>query len=258
MVLEFGLIGDGHIAQKHRNAIKKVGGAIRFVYDPKYTKADGFRFLSLSKRSEWIEFCRPLDYVVICSPTYLHREHLINVLKYAPNRTQVIVEKPMCLPWEPVIDDDRINVCLQLNWFPVPDFGKPKKIFVRMVRDEEYFKSWKGDPKLTGGIFYNLFIHYIVLAQKLKIPFVGIVSRHGKQIRTIEYHINNGTFVDIDINAVDMDILYSCMYYDILLGKGVKPKDLFYIHWLLERNSYLFGFGESVLNKEIIIDYDLY
>jgi len=264
MTLKFGLIGDGYIAQRHRQAIKAVGGKIINLYDPKYAEPDAklgssiAYYTSLSKYSEWLNFCRDLDFVCICSPTNLHREQIIKVLNSAPAKTQIIVEKPLCLPWEPMIYDDKINVCLQLNWLPKKEYSWPHKIFVRMVRGEAYFRTWKGDPKLTGGIFYNLLIHYIFLAQKLRIPFDGIVSTHGVQIRELHYKDRNGKHFIEDLNLVNMNLLYERMYRDILIGNGIKPKDLFYTHWMLERNSQLFGYGKNCLDKEIRIDYELY
>ena len=150
----------------------------------------------------------------------------------------------MVLPWESIIDDSRINVVLQLRWMDLPDSASLIK--VTMVRDKNYFKSWKGDPKNTGGLFYNLFIHYIDLAMILGADFEGAVKSEGKQIRVID---------DIDISKIDTDELYTKMYSDIINhNKGVKPEELFYLHWLLNRNSDIYGFGMDALNKKIYIE----
>lgn len=235
MALKFGLIGDGAIAQKHRFAIKENGAKLSRIYDPKY-KGD----------------CHPLDddffndlyAVTICSPSHLHREHIKLALNH---NVKIIVEKPAFLPWEPPIDDDRINIVLQLRWLDLPETAE--KVKITMVRDEQYFKSWKGDPKKTGGLFYNLFIHYIDLADRLGAQFEGLVKPVGKQIRMID---------DMDIMTFDMNDLYSRMYNDIVNhNTGVKPSDVFYLHWLLNRNSDIYGFGADVLNKKIKIKREL-
>lgn len=233
--MKFGLIGDGKISNRHKNAVKTNGGVIEKVHDPKYgdlnTPLDA-------------EFFDGLDYVIICSPSYLHREHIKLCLQYDK---RIICEKPMCLPWEPAIDDDRVNIVLQLRWLN----GLPKRadlIKVVMARNEEYFKLWEGDPRLTGGLLYHLFIHYIDLALVLNAKFEGVVIPEGEQVRMID---------DYDIFKVDMDLAYADMYSDIInYDKGVKPRDLFYLHWWLDRNSDIYGYGTDLLNKKIIIEHE--
>ncbi len=222
--MKFALIGDGKIAKYHRAAIEHVGGDLAWVQDPKYGSTFG---------KEWV------NYAVICSPSNFHRQQVKMLLGRA---SYVIVEKPMCLPWEPIIDDDRINVVLQLRYMDLPkDAGT---IHVRMVRDAEYFKTWKGSPRLTGGLFFNLFIHYIDLAILLDADFNGLVSSAGKQERMID---------DLDIGTVDMQTCYNRMYEDIVQGGGIKPRDIFYLHWILERNSEYVGYGHDALEKDVYL-----
>jgi len=159
---------------------------------------------------------------------------------------KIICEKPMCLPWEPVIDDDRVNVVLQLRWMDLPK--KANLIKVTMARNDAYFKLWEGNPRKTGGLLYHLFIHYIDLALLLDAKFEGRVISEGKQIRMVD---------DIDIMKLGMNDLYFKMYNDIINhDKGVKPKDLFYLHWWLDRNSDIYGYGTDLLDKKIIIEHD--
>lgn len=237
MELKFGLIGDGVIAQKHKYTIDSIGGDIIKIYDPiKYNRGGELYCNELNKY-----FFEDLDYVVICSPSFLHREHTKLSLYYDK---RVIVEKPASLPWEPLIDDDRISVVLQFRWLDLPK--KADFVKVTMVRDEKYFKSWKGDPKETGGLFYHLFIHYIDLALILGARFEGIVQPEGRQIRLID---------DMDLMKVDMNELYVKMYSDIVnKNKGVKPRDIFYLHWLLNRNGEMHGLGLDAMNKKISIE----
>ena len=232
MELKFGLIGDGKISERHKVAVVNNGGQITEIYDPKYNN----KKIKLDKK-----FFEDKDYIIICSPSNFHRDHIKLALKY---NKKIIVEKPMVLPWESIIDDDKINVVLQLRWMDLPSRANLIKII--MVRDKDYFKSWKGDPKNTGGLFYNLFIHYIDLATIIGANFEGLVKPEGKQVRMID---------DIDISKIDMDELYIKMYNDIVNhNKGVKPKDFFYLHWLLNRNSNIYGFGKDALNKYIYIN----
>lgn len=223
--MRFGLIGDGHIAQYHRAAI---GDRLINVYDPKYCNGQ----LSDS-------FFKNLDVAVICSPSYMHYQHIKLALR---NNCKVIVEKPYILPWEPEIDDDRINIVLQLRHLDLPD--KASQVSVTMVRDEDYFKSWKGDPQLTGGIFYNLFVHYIDIANRLGADFCGKVASEGKQSRLIDGK---------DILNVDMAGLYDAMYRKILTGLGTKPKDIRYLNYVMAIYSQKYGFGRNAVGKEVYI-----
>jgi hypothetical protein len=120
---------------------------------------------------------------------------------------------------------------------------KAKNVEVVMARNEDYFKSWKGNIQQTGGVFPLLFIHYIDLAIKLNSTFTGLVIPEGKQIRRID---------DFDLMKVDMDNLYSKMYHDICYNdKGIKPKDTMFLNWIMERAGWIFGHGYDILGKKI-------
>ena len=237
-MIRFGILGDGYIAERHKKAIEYVGGEIVFVYDPKYGKKQKFD----------IQIHKDI-YIVICSPTYLHREQIKEFLK-APF-VKIIVEKPMCLPWEHLIDDDRINIVLQLRYLPLPSSADLVKVI--MIRGDEFWNSWKGNPRLTGGYMYEFFIHYVDLAIKLNADFSGLVLKEGKGERSIYY---NNDYV-LDITKHNMQNLYNKMYEDIIENKGIKPRDIFYLHWLLNRNSEKYGFSKNIIGKEVIIKKEL-
>ena len=223
--MRFGLIGDGQIARYHRKAIEYVGEELAWVFDPKYENCP--------MPDKWV------DYAVICSPSQFHRKHILSALLRSD---RVICEKPCCLPWETLVDDDRINVVLQYRWAPLP--RKARNVRVTMIRDAAYFDSWKGNPRLTGGFFFNLFIHYIDLAIQLGADFHGLVAHEGKQERWVD---------DIDLFQFDIQALYNRMYEAILNGYGVKPSELFYLHYIMERCSRENGFNKALIGKEIHI-----
>ena len=225
-MIYFGLLGDGYIAQFHKKAIEHVGGKLINIYDPiKYDTKD---------------FIGNMEYMVICSPSNCHYGQVRQSLELG---YKVITEKPMCLPWEPLIDDDRINVVMQLRWLPLPD--KANLVKVKMVRDKAYFESWKGDPKKTGGAYFHLFIHYIDLANQLGADFEGKIVSEGKQERWID---------DLDILSFDTQDLYNRMYEDIIKGDGIKPRELYYLYWQLNRNSDMNGYGENLIGKKLYIE----
>ena len=248
MPIKFALIGDGAIAKYHREAIKHVGGELIWVLDPKYS--------DLAKIEDIEAGLYPSpDYVIIASPSNYHRSQIKMILTCEKFKGQIICEKPAFLPWEMPIDSDRINIVLQLRYLP----NLPKKadlVSVRFVRDEAYFKSWKGDARNTGGLFCNLFIHYIHLAQILGADFEGVVSEHGEQERFIR-RWGVGQYDKIDILNIDNQACYNRMYEDIIEGKGIKPRELFYLSWTLARNSEIFGYGKGSLGRTITIKNEL-
>ena len=280
MPIKFALIGDGTIAKYHREAIKHVGGELleQNITDPKYAPTEYTQenpgnnlfskigvysslesFLLVERLKDeglcsWKETTPKFDYISICSPSHLHRQQIKDILNVCPN-IKIICEKPAFLPWEMPIDSDRINIVLQLRYLP----NLPKKadlVSVRFVRDEAYFKSWKGDARNTGGLFCNLFIHYIHLAQILGADFEGVVSEHGEQERFIR-RWGVGQYDKIDILNIDNQACYNRMYEDIVEGKGIKPSDLFYLSWTLARNSEIFGYGKGSLGRTITIKNEL-
>ena len=267
-MLKFALIGDGAIAKYHKKAIKHVGGDLQYIIDPKYTpeykKTKPFSDTGAEILPN-IHFPHYIDYAVICSPTQFHRPQIQEILKTGHILRGIICEKPAFLPWEPIIENDMINIVLQLRYLPnLPE--KADLVSVRFVRDEAYFKSWKGDARNTGGLFYNLFIHYIDLAIRLDANFEGIVSEHGLQERFIKSNICSPKEIDpyhrchetrIDILNIDIQACYNKLYEDIIEGKGIKPKDLFYLNWILNRNSEIFGYGRDGIGKIITIKNEL-
>jgi hypothetical protein len=62
---------------------------------------------------------------------------------------------------------------------------------------------------------------------------------------------------DMDILAFNFDSLYTKMYEDIVSGKGIKPKEVFYLQWLLQKNSDAHGYGKNGIGKLIHIPREL-
>lgn len=215
MPKKFVIFGDGRQAQRHKKAIAEIGGEILIIYDPpKY---------GLDNRLEVADKLDIADWAVIASPNYLHYQQV----KYALSRNiDVIVEKPLRMPWEPLIDDDRVNIVLPLNYLTdLP--SRARRVDVVMVRDDEYYKTWQGDHRKTGGIFSHLFIHYIDLAIRLGADFSGKIWPSGKQERLVDKY---------DLMNINYDELYTKMYEEtVFKGGGIKPKDKFFLDWIMER-----------------------
>lgn len=211
MTLKFAIIGDGKIAKRHKKAIEHIGGEIIGICDP---------IGCSDHKSLDADFLKNVDFAVIASPTHFHYSQTKFILKNSDSK--IICEKPLRLPWEPVIDDDRIFAVMQLRSLNI----NIPRIRIQMVRDENYMSGWKGDILKTGGFIFHLFIHYIDLAILNNCEFEGKVIRNGENIRD---------FGDCDLLKYDPQTLYNQMYEDIIQGGGTRPKDLFFLYWQMDR-----------------------
>jgi UDP-N-acetyl-2-amino-2-deoxyglucuronate dehydrogenase len=155
----FAIIGsEGFIAPRHKKAIEDLGHKVLLTCDIK----GGADFV------DWVEmFNHPdfkkIDCVSICTPNYLHsiitREALLKGKK-------VLCEKPLSINGTEGMEG--VRTVLQLRYNPAVMFlheKPPEKIHVeaKMFRDEKYWNSWKGNEVMSGGVLYNLGVHYIDL-----------------------------------------------------------------------------------------------
>ena len=175
--------GSGYIAPRHVEAIKHVGGELIAVLDP----YDGIGYMdkyfpNASYFKETERFDRHLDrlvrkgnkidYVVICSPNYLHDSHIRLGLRYSIN---VICEKPLVLKHEHLeslraleIDNKKIYTILQLRLHPAIIELKERYEYGYHDVDLEYITprglwynySWKGDIEKSGGVASNIGVHF--------------------------------------------------------------------------------------------------
>jgi len=259
---KFALIGDGQIAKYHRKAIEHVGGEIVLVVDPKFNdvgSCEYVRELSDVVKHNGIGIFSEVDCFVIASPSQFHRpqtQYLLSSLNSTWKEFQIICEKPAFLPWEPPIISSKVNVVLQMIYEPTLQLiKKASKIKVQFVRDEAYFKTWKGDPRNTGGLFYNLFIHWIHLSHLLGCDFEGKIVTSGKQYRYI--YDTEFSAPAFNLIGVDTQYLYNRLYEEVLAVNGIKIEKLFYLNWILQRNSEIFGYGKEAMGKTIKIGKEL-
>ncbi len=185
----FALIGAaGYIAPRHMKAIMDTGNNLVAAYDPNDSVGiiDSY-FPEASFFTEFERFDRhieklkrggtKLDYVVICSPNYLHDSHIRFGLRHGAD---VICEKPIVLnPWN--IDalseieketGKNIYTILQLRLHQSiidlkrrVDEGPDDKVYefdltYLTSRGLWYYTSWKGDMNKSGGIATNIGVHF--------------------------------------------------------------------------------------------------
>jgi UDP-N-acetyl-2-amino-2-deoxyglucuronate dehydrogenase len=184
----FGLIGAaGFIAPRHLKAIKDTGNNLvaamdKFdsvgIIDSYFPHADFFteferfdRHIDKLKRQG-----KPIDYVSICSPNYLHDSHIRFALR---QQADAICEKPLVLnPWNVDALEEieketgkKIYTILQLRLHPaiiklreevLANPGKKYEVDLTYItsRGKWYYHSWKGEESKSGGIATNIGIHF--------------------------------------------------------------------------------------------------
>lgn len=184
---KFALIGAaGYIAERHMKAIKETGNELicasdRFDVmgriDRFFPEAEFFiEHENLDKYMDDLKMKgKPIDYVSICTPNYMHPSHIRFALR---NGANAICEKPMVIyPNDMHIIKDieaetgkKVYTVLQLRHHPallqlkkqIDEAGdKMYDIDLSYIttRGNWYLKSWKGDPAKSGGIATNIGIH---------------------------------------------------------------------------------------------------
>ncbi|MBK8853006.1 MAG: Gfo/Idh/MocA family oxidoreductase [Saprospiraceae bacterium] len=186
---KFALIGAaGFVAPRHLKAIIDTGNTLVAAMDPNdsvgvmdsyfpsaafFTEFERFdRHLEKLKRSG-----NKVDYVVVCSPNYLHDAHIRFGLRYGAD---VICEKPLVLnPWniDPLQEMEnetgqKIYNILQLRLHhsiialkeKIDNAPEQQKFDIDLTyitsRGLWYYASWKGNPEKSGGIATNIGIHF--------------------------------------------------------------------------------------------------
>lgn len=254
----FSIIGSGFILPKHIQAIFSVGGKVSEIIN-EYFGADYWK--ETIKNTE-------ADYVVILTPNDLHYEMAKEALKQ--NKT-VLCEKPLTINYkdaEDLANYHNVFSVLQLRHHPLAK--KLKKeikeekhdilMDISVHRDESYHLGWKGDKKRSGGILYNLGIHYFDLliylfgepkqflsqhiSDKISIGMVsgdnynclyriGTIADIHNQRRT--FKINGESFNFSSKDNLSFENLHQYVYQDLIEGKGVGAEESFKSIRLVEK-----------------------
>ena len=273
----FAIIGvAGFIAPKHLQAIKDTGNNLLAAFDISdsvgildhyFPNADFFteferfeRFLELQKRSG-----NGIDYLVVCSPNYLHDTHARFGLRLGAN---IICEKPVVLnPWNL---DALIEMEEQTgkNVFPVHQLRfHPEVIALKKSIDDlphEHFRvnlnyhaprgrwyqySWKGNEDKSGGITTNIGVHFFDLFNWLFGNYESLENvviepekasgqikyRNAEVNWTVSTENRNGTEIPnrlLTINGKELNLnaghlhLHTDFYQAVLKGEGLRLREI--------------------------------
>ncbi len=180
--MKFGLIGaSGYVAPRHMQAIKDTGNELVIALDvhdsvgilDRYFPNCKF-FTNQERFDRHIIKNEELDYIVVCSPNYLHEAHCKLGMRIGAD---IICEKPLSLTVENLrqlqtVEDQlkkKVYSILQLRLHPSIKLLKHminKKKYYNVdlkyitPRGPWYFQSWKGNKGKSGGIETNIGIHF--------------------------------------------------------------------------------------------------
>jgi UDP-N-acetyl-2-amino-2-deoxyglucuronate dehydrogenase len=207
--MNFAIVGCGHIAKKHAEAIEHIEGANLVAVCDKVPQAmDEYVKKYGAKPYENLTDMLndpSIDVVNICTPSGLHAPIAVEAAKA---KKHVIVEKPIALTLEDA--DSIINACKDNNvklavvhpnrFRPVVQelkrlmdegrFGKLShaNATVRWNRNQAYYDQapWRGTKALDGGVLMNQAIHNIDLLIWLMGDVEEVYSMSATRLRNIE------------------------------------------------------------------------
>jgi UDP-N-acetyl-2-amino-2-deoxyglucuronate dehydrogenase len=246
----FVLIGvAGYIAPKHLKAIKETGNNLLAALDKNDSVGilDSF-FPNCDFFTEFERFDRhceklkrngiAIDYVVVCSPNYLHDSHIRFGLRLGAD---VICEKPVVLnPWnvDALMEMEKetgksVYTILQLRLHPTI-IALQKKLSIGKSTDKHlvdlqyitsrgkwYQYSWKGDSIKSGGIATNIGLHFFDMLILLfgKNPTIQIEDKSEKTI------VGKFTFNQAEVNW-KLSIDYNELPTNVLNAKKTTFRQL--------------------------------
>jgi len=255
--------GAGYIAERHYKAIRAIGGNIIAICDPSdsvgvidkyFPECDYFKSPEqferfLCQASMGIQ--NNIDYLVICTPNYMHDTHIRMGLSYGMD---VICEKPLVInprtlvPIKKFENGNHVYSVLQLRYsekligikHELENMDNTEVTITYIApRGSWYDYSWKGDEIKSGGIAMNIGIHlfdlmiwifgsnYVIKEVKKinhgikgKITFGNntvnfLLSTHGEQNKKIIY---NHKIYDFSENFTE---LHEEVYSAIVAGSGI-------------------------------------
>ena len=200
---KWAVLGLGFISGRHAEAIARVKDGVALTFDPDVSKgADFSDWEAMTQSEKW----KKATHVAVCAPNYLH----YFLADYAARSgKKVLCEKPLVLNSKLPFRQNVFTV-LQLRHHPlVKKLRKLRRkkvnvsLTVKVKRDQSYWEGWKGDNLKSGGILFNLGIHYFdlliyLLGNKYK------VVRSSYSPKLAKGRINfSGSIVDYHIEIMD-------------------------------------------------------
>lgn len=247
--MKFSIIGTGFIMAPHITAIRDIGGEIVDVVNDSHGEDTWKDMVSRTKA----------DCIVILTPNDLHFKM---ALFSAENKKIVLCEKPLAIKSEDIkvlMKKPNIFNVLQLRYHPlvekikkevIKNDGNIVEMDVSVYRDDKYYSSWKGQKERSGGVIFNLGVHYFDLLLHLFGPatsvsvsekgdktMAGLISGENYECRWRVstdakredqhrvFKVNGKDFNFSSQDNLSFENLHKNVYADLLQEKGVTPED---------------------------------
>lgn len=209
-MIHFAIVGCGHIANKHIEAIGMTEGAeLIALCDTNVARLSELKVRNnvsvFSNMTDMLEQEHQIDVVCICTPSGLHTRLAVEAANAGKH---LVIEKPIALTLEDVDEIDRAvrkngvkaTVIHPNRYRPAIQhlkealsqeaFGKLShvNVAVRWNRGQDYYDqaSWRGTNAMDGGVLMNQAIHSLDLLVWLFGPVIEIKSLVDTRIRNIE------------------------------------------------------------------------
>ncbi|MBL7053967.1 Gfo/Idh/MocA family oxidoreductase [Patescibacteria group bacterium] len=257
--MNYSIIGTGFIMPRHAEAIYYTKGKIIDIINTAHGQNNWQTIIKNPKT----------DCIVILTPNDLHFEM---ALMAAKNKKIVLCEKPLTINLkqiEKLAKYPNIFTVLQLRHHPKikqlkKEINKNTQYKIEMDisahRDKWYYKIWKGQKQRSGGVLFNLGIHYFdILIYLFGTPIesktltlndktgTGIIkgknyicnwkistdTPKNKQKRIFKINGINYNFSSKD--NLSYENLHRNVYQDLLKGKGITPKQALKSTKLIEK-----------------------
>lgn len=207
-MINFAIVGMGHIANKHIEAIEKAEGANLFAIcdtNPARLETVTHDVKKYTDLALMLEENPEIDVVNICVPSGLHAR-LTKIV--AEHKRHIIVEKPMSLKLQDaedmikyanengvklaVVHPNRFRPAIQKlrEQMDAGSFGKLShaNATVRWNRNQAYYDQaeWRGTKEFDGGVLMNQAIHDLDLMLWLMGPVESVQAMAATRLRKIE------------------------------------------------------------------------
>jgi len=263
---KFAVVGSsGYVAQRHIQTILNLGHNVVATIDPVSSRAIN-HFKSVS---EYARYCVSRneypDFLVICSPSYLHADHCKAGLLIGSN---IVCEKPLAFNVSDLEQlkryekefNRRIYPIMQLRYldsirnlrFEIhPNIPYDAAIRYLTPRNSEYLKTWKGDPSKSGGFVLKVGIRPLDLITEIfgrggslryrsfsEDTVTGVIENSDRFSLYFKLSISQNyrpiremriwtPTRDLLVNLdQNWETLYLRAYTDILQGKGLTIEDV--------------------------------
>lgn len=253
----------GYVAVKHLKAIKAVGGKVVAAIDPNdnleildeyFPECEYFK--STEKAQEFVT-SNTIDFVTICSPSYLHGQHIQFALE---NECDVVCESPLVLSekeYEEIKQLEKKSNKKVVNFLQYRNSADFQDLKDNIAREDNVFidfknysyrgkwfkQSWKGDLDKSGGLLTVLGYHFFdafiwiygkpVGLQLDKVSPTKITGVLTLEKANVNFELNNQQVegknsrqLEIVINGKEIlldepdEVLFEKSYHDIINKKG--------------------------------------